>query len=147
MGVCFSSDKQPHFLPLSRCGHTNLLHQVIFSNFYSPKEAFDCKCFGKLYFKVSLLLSNIRQCCSFTMCVATIYHFSSPGTECSESNINNEIWQKDSSNNYLHPTSYSRSQVYKKPAIIFIYCHEVREANAPPFIANMDSNLPVSHIL
>lgn len=61
------------------------------------------------------------------MCVATIYHFSSPGTECSESNINNEIWQKDSSNNYLHPTSYSRSQVYKKPAIIFIYCHEVGE--------------------
>ena len=53
-----------------------------------------------------------------------VYQTSAPATDCRESNINNEIQLRDSPNNYLRPASHSRSQFYKKPAVIFIYRHK-----------------------
>lgn len=67
--------------------------------------------------KSVLLLSQICYFSRFIMCDCQTAAF---GSEWCGSNINNDILQKDNYNNYLHPTSYSRSQFCKKPAVIFI---------------------------
>lgn len=107
---------------------------------------------GSKHFALKLVL-YCPKLGSFTMYVWLLSIKSLPLVQGAESNINNEILRKDNSNNYLHPTSYSRSQFYKKPAIIFMLSGSQRGKCSSIylqfglFLTQFRLNLHVSHIL